>query len=68
MISITGTAYLKPAICESKAPPARYHLLTNPDSGGMPTSARPPNVKHHIVTGIVRPMPLSCATLRLPVL
>ena len=50
------------------APWARYHLLTKPRQGGMPTRPTLARVKHHMTTGICLPMPSSSATWVLPVL
>jgi hypothetical protein len=47
---------------ESKAPRHRYHLLTKPHRGGMPTRDREHRVKHHMVQGIPFPTPRSWST------
>ena len=41
---------------------SRYHLLTKPAMGGIPIRDSDARVKHHMVTGIRRPMPRSWST------
>ena len=42
------------------------HLLKKPPIGGMPTSESDAIMKHHIVTGILRPTPFRRPTSRIP--
>ena len=58
---------MNPGSPDSIAPSARYHLLMKPESGGIPTSARPATVKHRIVAGMIRPIPFSSETDFFPV-
>ena len=57
--STTSPATPKAWIGASRLAVSRYHLLTNPAMGGIPIRERAARVKHHMVTGIRRPMPRS---------